>query len=86
MVHGPRLIVCDEPTSALDHDTGHKVMELLRQVARAENRALIIVTHDARIFSFADRIAKMDDGHIVQVARSAEEVYGNEAAETRKLE
>jgi len=67
-------------------DTGHKVMELLRQVARAENRALIIVTHDARIFSFADRIAKMDDGHIVQVARSAEEVYGNEAAETRKLE
>jgi putative ABC transport system ATP-binding protein len=83
MVHGPRLIVCDEPTSALDHETGHKVMELLRQVARAENRALIIVTHDARIFSFADRIAKMDDGHIVQVAGSAEEIYGNEAAETR---
>ena len=83
MAHGPRLIVCDEPTSALDHETGHKVMELLRQVARAENRALIIVTHDARIFSFADRIAKMDDGHIVQVARSADEIYTNGATEIR---
>jgi putative ABC transport system ATP-binding protein len=74
MVHGPRLIVCDEPTSALDHETGHKVMELLRQVARAENRALIIVTHDARIFGFADRIAKMDDGYVVQVVNSASEL------------
>jgi putative ABC transport system ATP-binding protein len=83
MVHGPRLIVCDEPTSALDHETGHKVMELLREVARAENRALIIVTHDARIFGFADRIAKMDDGHIVQVARSADEIYTNGTTETQ---
>ena len=83
MVHGPRLIVCDEPTSALDHETGHKVMELLRQVARAENRALIIVTHDARIFSFADRIAKMDDGHIVQVATSVDEIYANSVPETQ---
>jgi putative ABC transport system ATP-binding protein len=67
LVHRPRLIVCDEPTSALDHDTGHKVMELMHEVALADGRSLIIVTHDARIFSFADRIAKMDDGRIVEV-------------------
>jgi putative ABC transport system ATP-binding protein len=67
MVHEPRLIVCDEPTSALDHETGHKVMELLREVAVGEDRALIIVTHDSRIFEFADRIARMDDGRIVKV-------------------
>jgi putative ABC transport system ATP-binding protein len=70
LVHGPRLIVCDEPTSALDHDTGHKVMELLRGVAVGEGRSLIIVTHDARIFQFADRMAKMDDGRVVSIEES----------------
>ena len=67
LVHGPDLIVCDEPTSALDHDTGQRVMELLREVAVGPGRALIIVTHDERIFTFADRIAKMDDGRVVEV-------------------
>ncbi|CAN5594747.1 ABC transporter ATP-binding protein [soil metagenome] len=74
LVHGPKLIVCDEPTSALDHETGHKVMELLREVAIGEDRALVIVTHDARIFEFADRIAKMDDGHVEKIVTSAKEL------------
>lgn len=74
MVHEPRLIVCDEPTSALDHDTGHAIMRMLKGVALDQGRALVIVTHDARIFSFADRIAKMDDGHIVEVLESREEL------------
>ncbi len=67
LVHSPRLIVCDEPTSALDHKTGNTVMNLLKEVALQQDRALVIVTHDARIFEFADRIAEMDDGHIVSV-------------------
>jgi putative ABC transport system ATP-binding protein len=67
LVHNPRLIVCDEPTSALDADTGRMVMEVLRQTALSEKRALIIVTHDNRIFNFADRIARMDDGRIILV-------------------
>ena len=67
LVHSPRLIVCDEPTSALDHTTGHTVMNLLKDVALQHDRALVIVTHDARIFEFADRIAEMDDGHIIKV-------------------
>jgi putative ABC transport system ATP-binding protein len=67
LVHEPRLIVCDEPTSALDHDTGGRVMEVLRQTALSSDRALIIVTHDNRIFNFADRIARMDDGRITLV-------------------
>ena len=67
LVHRPRLIVCDEPTSALDADTGHKVLEIFRKTALAEDRALIIVTHDNRIFNFADRIARMEDGRIVSV-------------------
>ncbi|MDO9267505.1 MAG: ABC transporter ATP-binding protein [Methylobacter sp.] len=67
LVHSPRLIVCDEPTSSLDHETGHNVMTLLKDVALYKDRTLVIVTHDARIFDFADRIAEMDDGHIVKV-------------------
>ena len=67
LVHRPRLVVCDEPTSALDADTGHKVLELLRETALGEERALIIVTHDNRIFNFADRIARMEDGRIISV-------------------
>ena len=73
LVHNPRLIVCDEPTSALDHETGRNVMKLLKDVALHKDRTLVIVTHDARIFDFADRIAEMDDGHIVEVKGSKEQ-------------
>jgi putative ABC transport system ATP-binding protein len=74
LVHNPRLIVCDEPTSALDSKTGHKVMEMMRQLAVGEDRALLVVTHDARIFEFADRIALMQDGVITRVLDSPEEM------------
>ncbi len=68
LIHSPRLIVCDEPTSALDHASGHNVMNLLKEVAVHKDRALVIVSHDSRIFSFADCIAEMDDGHIVKIS------------------
>ena len=67
LVHDPRLIVCDEPTSALDHASGMNIMNLFKAVALHADRALVVVTHDARIFEFADKIAQMDDGHIVSV-------------------
>jgi putative ABC transport system ATP-binding protein len=66
LIHEPRLLVCDEPTSALDAETGHAVMELLRDVAVREDRAVIVVTHDSRVFDFGDRIAYMNDGQIVK--------------------
>jgi putative ABC transport system ATP-binding protein len=69
LVHSPKLVVCDEPTSALDHVTGQRVMEVLKKLAVNRDRALVIVTHDARIFEFADRIAHMDDGRIQQIER-----------------
>jgi putative ABC transport system ATP-binding protein len=75
LVHNPKLIVCDEPTSALDHETGHKVLELFREVAMGDGRSLIIVTHDSRIFSFADRIAKMDDGRITGITKPGVETH-----------
>ena len=67
LVHEPPLVICDEPTAALDAQNGEIVLDLFRQVARSPDRAVIIVTHDNRIFSYADRIARMDDGEIVEV-------------------
>jgi len=67
MVHGPRMIVCDEPTSALDSESGHLVMNLMRKFALGKDRVLVVVTHDTRIFEFADRIARMDDGRITRI-------------------
>jgi putative ABC transport system ATP-binding protein len=67
LVHEPRLVVCDEPTAALDHETGNDVMELLASSAVHPSRAVIVVTHDSRVFQFADAIAHMDDGRIVRV-------------------
>jgi putative ABC transport system ATP-binding protein len=64
LVHSPRLVVCDEPTAALDAKSGRRVMDLLREVALADDRAVIIVTHDNRIFDMADRILAMEDGRI----------------------
>src|SRR6266568_2662867 len=74
IVHSPRLVVCDEPTSALDHVTGQHVVELLREVAAGDGRALIVVTHDSRIFQYADRISRMDDGSIQKVYGSYQEM------------
>jgi putative ABC transport system ATP-binding protein len=76
LVHEPRLVVCDEPTAALDHATGEKVMELLAGKAVHPDRAVIVVTHDSRVFHYADVIAEMDDGRIVKTeSKKSKETY-----------
>jgi putative ABC transport system ATP-binding protein len=67
LVHNPDLVVCDEPTSALDHDTGQMIMRMMRRMVLERGTTILIVTHDNRIFPYADRIARMDDGRIVAV-------------------
>jgi putative ABC transport system ATP-binding protein len=67
LVHEPRLLVCDEPTSALDAENGRITMELIQRIAVQPDRAVIVVTHDSRVYSFADRIASMEDGRIEAV-------------------
>ncbi len=66
LVHEPLLVLCDEPTAALDAESGRRVVELLRAVAVRPDRAVIVVTHDNRIFDFAGRIDHMEDGRIVK--------------------
>ncbi|MFN8971903.1 MAG: ABC transporter ATP-binding protein [Alphaproteobacteria bacterium] len=65
LVHNPSLIICDEPTASLDAKTGKGVIEILRAVANDHQRAVLVVTHDPRIYHFADRILEMSDGRII---------------------
>lgn len=67
--HEPQSVVYDEPTSALGHKMGARVMETLLELPIGDGRMLIIVTHDARIFGYADRIAHMDDGRIERIEK-----------------
>jgi putative ABC transport system ATP-binding protein len=65
----PPVILADEPTASLDGGTGHRVTELLRQLAREEGRTVFVVTHDPRILDLADRVLHMEDGRIVKDER-----------------
>jgi putative ABC transport system ATP-binding protein len=69
LVHEPNLLVCDEPTAALDAKSGQTVMELLKAMACKPDRAVIVVTHDNRVFHFGDRMISMSDGMIEAVTR-----------------
>lgn len=67
LIHDPKIIVCDEPTSALDNRTGQTIIEMMHNLAKERRLTLIIVTHDNRIFRYADRIGQMDDGRIISI-------------------
>ena len=66
LVHQPKVIVCDEPTSSLDAHAGQQVLEILRHSAIQPDCAVIVVTHDNRIYHFADTIISMNDGRITK--------------------
>ena len=71
LVHRPRLVICDESTAALDHAAGESVMELLASAALQPDSAVIVVTHDTRVFRFANTIAHLEDGRIVRAEKHA---------------
>lgn len=71
LIHTPRLVLCDEPTAALDAHSGHAVMDMLARLAVQPERAVVVVTHDSRVFEFADLIAYMDDGRIERLQTPA---------------
>jgi len=75
----PEIILADEPTASLDADSGHGAMRLLREVCAERQKTVIVVTHDSRIFSMADRILKLVDGNIV-AGQIAERAWSAESA------
>jgi putative ABC transport system ATP-binding protein len=66
LIRKPRVILADEPTASLDGVTGREIVELLQGLAREEGCALILITHDPRILSIADRLLQMEDGILAE--------------------
>ncbi len=73
----PPIVLADEPTAALDSTSGKNVIELLRRLAHAHGRAVVMVTHDPRVLSYGDRIIHLEDGRIV---REEDSVNAQDAA------
>ncbi len=65
----PQLLFADEPTSALDGENGQVVIKLLQRAAKSFGAAVICVTHDPRLETYADRIIHIEDGHILDDRR-----------------
>ena len=65
----PDILIFDEPTASLDGDTGRRIVDFVKKEILNENRCILIVTHDSRIFEYADRIMKMEDGRIIGVEK-----------------
>jgi putative ABC transport system ATP-binding protein len=65
LVHNPVFVVCDEPTAALDGHTGQIIMQLLSKIAKDAHRAVLVVTHDERIYTYGDRILTLDEGRVI---------------------
>jgi putative ABC transport system ATP-binding protein len=71
VVSQPDILVLDEPTASLDGDTGRRIITFVREQFMNENRCILIVTHDARIYEFANRIMRMEDGAIAGFDKGA---------------
>jgi putative ABC transport system ATP-binding protein len=71
IVGRPRILVLDEPTASLDGDTGRRILAFIHDKILDERRCILIVTHDARIFEFADRILRMEDGRVTAAGEAA---------------
>lgn len=67
LVVDPKIIFADEPTGNLDSHTSQEVMELMQKVVREQKKTLVMVTHDAQLASYADRIFHITDGNIVKI-------------------
>jgi len=68
LIHSPRLILADEPTGNLDTTTGNVILELLRRLTREQNTATILATHSPEAAALADRVVRMRDGIIEDIA------------------
>ncbi len=69
LVSQPDLMIFDEPTASLDGDTGRRIMDFVKNNILTDKRCILIVTHDSRIFEYADRMMKMEDGKIVGIEK-----------------
>jgi putative ABC transport system ATP-binding protein len=71
LANNPHVILADEPTAALDSKRAAVVMTLLRRVAAEQEVAVLVVTHDEKIFGSFDRVVRLRDGFVEENAPAA---------------
>ena len=69
IVSRPDILILDEPTASLDGDTGRNIVSFVRKNILIDKRCIVIVTHDSRIYEFADRIMRMEDGKMTGIEK-----------------
>ena len=67
LVVNPKIIFADEPTGNLDSHTSEEVMELMQRVVQEQKKTLVMVTHDAHLATYADRVFHIRDGKILKI-------------------
>jgi putative ABC transport system ATP-binding protein len=72
IISQPEILILDEPTASLDGDTGRMIIAFVKDNILNEKRCIMIVTHDARINEYADRILHMEDGNITAEDKGTE--------------
>jgi putative ABC transport system ATP-binding protein len=72
IISSPEILILDEPTASLDGDTGRMIIAFVKEHILNEKRCILIVTHDARINEYADRIIHMEDGRITGLDKGTE--------------
>ena len=74
IVANPSIVLADEPTAALDSDNGYAIMSILAEIAKNSGRGVLVVTHDSRLLPFANRVIRIEDGHLVDERNAARTV------------
>jgi putative ABC transport system ATP-binding protein len=69
IISRPDILILDEPTASLDGDTGRNIVKFVRDHMLSDQRCIVIVTHDSRIYEYADRIMKMEDGKMAGIGK-----------------
>ena len=72
IISSPEILIMDEPTASLDGDTGRMIIAFVKEKVLNAKRCILIVTHDARINEYADRILNMEDGHLTNAGKGTE--------------
>jgi putative ABC transport system ATP-binding protein len=74
LIHNPAVVLADEPTASLDTERAYQVVETFANLIHENNRAGIIVTHDLRMCQYVDRVLQMQDGKLVRIYDSKDEI------------
>jgi putative ABC transport system ATP-binding protein len=70
LISNPKILLADEPTASLDSNSGRQICEILRKLAQDGNHTVVIVSHDPRWISFADRTVRLEDGRVIEDRRN----------------